>query len=329
MKIGPIKTFDFISCNIPALDYEAWDSNIAYPVESKVSVEADEKNYYATKAIEAGVAPDPTDKKGKKTGWYPEPNKRSKMINFDGTYKTENADSIDFSFRALNIDTLHFGRVDAKELYIKITDYETGFLFYEKTIPMEKNRVHPYNFFFVPPTLKTKLTERLEDSIHANKIEDLVDTLTETQIVQRYTTTPALFFDVKVEISIKKPGGVAKIGEFVSTTMLDMGFTLWENSNIRVKKYGLMEQDPWGNWKLKQGSITDIVTMDVIIPTSEISGTKDILNESSYGYNLIIGDESQNIPNLTLVGVISDESISPSPNKTIYTLKIGSVPYDK
>lgn len=330
MRIGAIKSFDFISSNISALDYSEWDNNIAYPADSKVSIALDEKNYYATKDIEAGVSPDPTDTTGEKTGWYPEPNNRSKMTDFLGTYKTENNESINFSFRTINIDTIHFGRVTADEIYIRITDFETGFEYHKETIPMTTNIVHPYNYFFVPPTLKTKLTQKLEGTIHEDKILELVDTLTTQQIVDRYTTKPALFFDVKVEIEIRKPGGIAKIGEFAQTTTLDLGISLWEGCEIRTKRYGIREQDPyWGNWTLKQGNITDKVTMDVLIPTNEISNVKDILNANAYKYCLFIGDESQNIPAFTLIGVAEDEAISPTPVNTKYTLKIGSVPYDR
>lgn len=330
MRIGSVKPFEYISCNISAFDYAPWEENKSYLKGEKVSIGADEKNYYATKDIEAGVRPNPTDTKALLTGWYPEPNNRSRMIDYEGTYKTKNQESIDFSFRALNIDTLHFSRVNAKEIYIKITDFETGFLFYEDTIAMKKNRVHPQAYFFIPPTLKTKLTQKLEDTIHENKILELIDTLDTQEIVSRYTSVPALFFDVKVEVSIRNPGAEASIGEFVPTTTVDLGFSLWEGSEIRTKKYGIMEQDEyWGNWKLKEGSITDIVTMDIMIPTNRISEIKEILNSSSYKYNLFIGDESQTIPDFTLIGVASDESITPTPEYSKYTLKIGSVPYDK
>ena len=324
-KIVPKKDITLESSNVAELDYVAYDSTLAYSKDSKVSIAADGKNYYATKDIAVGIVPDPTDIKASKTGWFPEVSNKMAMFDDANNTQTINEDSIDFSYKAINIDHISFFNLDANEIDIKITDITTGIVVYEKTNNLVHNEISLNNYFFIEPNLKEKLTLKLEGTALENKISDIIDTLTPQEAVDRFTVNPPLYFYVLVEISIKKTGDYAKCGNFISGQSFDLGISLWDGSNIATKTFGTRTQDEyWGNWTLKDGEILDYITIPVLIDTDGLTYTRSILKRYAFQRCLFIGDESQYLPDFTIFGISSDTNISPSPMNTHYTLKIGS-----
>jgi len=324
MRITPSDKIVLIDSNISAQDYPEYDETTAYTTDDKVTVVADDKNYYAIKDIAAGVTPDPTDTKGAKTGWFPQTNKRNLPFDYNNIDVIENDDLISFKYYALNIDTISLFGMQGTELYIKMSDRNTGFVFYEKTTQLIDNLIHPHNYFFVPPSLKDQLILRLEGTELEHKISELVDTLTTQEIVDRYTVHPPLYFNALVEIEIRNPGGIAKLGKYASGTSYDLGASLWGGSQIKKQRYGVRELNVWGSYTFEEGITVNVITVPVVIDNKNQAYVSDILDKYAYQYCLFEGDESQGVPRLTVFGAAEDETYTLNPSKSTFTLKIGS-----
>ena len=325
MLIVPEIDIEYIYCNVPELDYEEWDILKNYNTGDKVSVYGDKKNYFATKNILAGVKPNLNDTKGLQTGWFAETSNKYKMLEKNVYNQTVMEDVISFSFRATNIDTLSFFNVEAKEIYIKISDFNTGFLFYEETIDMAMNGISLYHYFFVPTWLKDRLTTKLQGTALENKISELIDNLTPAELVDRYTVRPPLFFNAKVDIEIRKPNSIAKCGKIFVGQSIDLGVSLWDGSNIQTKRFGTVKQDEYfGNYEIEKGNIVNQITVPVFIKTKELDYTLAILKKYAFDFCLFIGDEKQSISNFTAYGIADDTSFTPKPYGSTYTLKIGN-----
>ncbi len=325
MVIVPEQDITYINCNVPAQDYELWDSTKAYKLGDKVSVLEDRLNYYATKNIDVGVRPDPSDLKGINTSWFAETANRYKMLEKNVYNQTVNQDIISFSCRSTNIDTLSFFNVEAKEIYIKISDFTTGVTLYEHTKMLSDNDISLYHYFFVPAWLKDRLTLRLEGTQFENKISEIIDNLSLEEIVDRYTVQPPLFFNALVEIEIRRPGLEAKCGKVFVGQSLDLGFSIWSGTQIKTKRFGKVVQDDYfGNYEIERGNIVNQITVPVQVDTKKLDHAIAILKKYAYDFCLFSADIKQGITNLTAYGVAEDTSFSPAPYSTQYTLKIGS-----
>ncbi len=107
MYIVPENEITFIDCNISIEDYDVWSPSVAYKTGDKVTVVADGLNYFATKDIAAGVAPNKNDPKGLTTGWFSETINRNKMLEKNVYNQTKNEEIIEeqeeeLGFRRLN-----------------------------------------------------------------------------------------------------------------------------------------------------------------------------------------------------------------------------------
>ena len=296
MLIIPEQEITYIECNVSEQDYELWSPTKSYTVGDKVTVVEDELNYFATKDIVAGVAPNKNDPKGLTTGWFSETINRNKMLEKNVYNQTKNEDSIYFSFKAMNIDTLSFLNIDAGEIYIEISDFPTGTILYEKTISLSDNGISLYHYFFEPAFFKNNLTISLP-----------------------------LFFNTKIAIEIRKIGGVAKCGKVLTGRSIELGCSLWDGSSIKTKRFGKVVQDEYfGNYEIERGNIVNQITVPVIIDTKKIDYAISILKKYAYDYCLFIADRKQAISNFTAYGLAEDTSFSPMPYMTQYTLKIGS-----
>ena len=295
MLIVPEMDIEYIDCNIPELDYDEWSISKAYLTGDKVSVAGDNKNYFATKDIEAGVKPLANDPKGVKTGWFSETSNRYKMLEKNIYNQTKNDNLIAFSFRAINIDTIGFFNVEAKEIYIKFSDFSTGSILYEKMFDMASNEISLFHYFFSQTWLKDRLFFR-----------------------------PPLFMSVKIDVEIRRPGAVAKCGKVFVGQAVDLGISLVDGSSIKTKRFGLVKQDEYfGNYEIEKGNIVNQTTVPVFIKTEKLDYTLAMLKKYAYDFCLFIGDEKQSISNFTVYGVAEDTSFTPKPYGSTYTLKIG------
>lgn len=296
MYIVPEEKIEFIYCNVSAQDYDVWSPSVTYKTGDKVTVVADELNYFATKDIAVGVAPDKNDPKGLITGWFSETINRNKMLEKNVYNQTKNEELISFSFRTINIDTLSFLNVDANEIYIKISDFLTGVVVFEETKSLSDNGISLYHYFFEPAYFKNDITLSLP-----------------------------LFFYIKVEVEIRKPYDIAKCGKFLCGRSIDLGASIWSGSSIKTKRFGKVVQDDYfGNYEIEKGSIVNQITVPVIIDTKSTDYIVSVLKKHAFDYCLFIAEPNQVISNFTAYGLAEDTSFSPMPYMTQYTLKIGS-----
>ena len=325
MLIIPEQEITYIECNVSAQDYDLWSPTKSYTVGDKVTVLEDKLNYFATKDIAAGVAPDKNDPKGLVSGWFAETSNRYKMLEKNIYNQTVNEELIRFSFRSTNIDTLSFLNVEAREIYIKISDFTTGTVLYEETKSMSDNGISLYHYFFVPAFLKDKITERLEGTVYEDKIGEIIENLPLEELVDRYTVNPPLFFNAKIEVEIRRPNGVAKCGKVFVGQSIDLGCSIWSGSSIKTKRFGKVEQDEYfGNYNIEKGNIVNQITVPVVIDTKKVDYALSVLKKYAYDFCLFTADPKQNISSFTAYGLAEDTSFSPMPYMTQYTLKIGS-----
>lgn len=324
MILVPEQEIEYITCNIPEQDYELYSSSKNYKTGDKVSVPEHRKNYFATKDIDAGVSPSLLDLKGVKTGWFAETSNRYKMLEKNVYNQSINHELIKFSFFAPNIDTLSFFNLEAKEIYIKISDATTGTVFYEKTQILAENGISLYHYFFIPAWLKDKVSLKLEGTEYENKIADVIDALPVEDIVDRYTVSPPLFFNALIEIEIRRPGLDAKCGKVIVGQGIDLGASLIEGSEVRTKKFGSVKQDEYfGNYDIQEGEVVNQIQAPVALDPKRMDFTLSVLKKYAYKYCLFSLDNFQS-PSLMAYGIAEDTSFSPGVYSANYTLKIGS-----
>lgn len=160
---------------------------------------------------------------------------------------TSNPEAIRFSIRAdRTINALAFFGVDAGSIRVTVTDPPLGRVFEHEATPVSTDGIDNwYQYLFAPIEL----------------VEDFV-----------VLEVPAGTYGT-IDISIDKPGGVAKLGALVLGQTSNLGVALYGTS-IRLRDFSRKERDDFGNFVIQERDFSKVAEFDVAVDTANISAVQ-------------------------------------------------------
>jgi len=160
---------------------------------------------------------------------------------------TTNPESIRFSIRAdQTINALAFFGVDAGSIRVTVTDPSLGRVFEHEATPVSTDGIDNwYQYLFAPIEL----------------VEDFV-----------VLEVPAGTYGT-IDISIDKPGGIAKLGALVLGQTSTLGVALYGTS-IRLRDFSRKERDDFGNFVIQERDFSKVAEFDVAVDTANISAVQ-------------------------------------------------------
>ncbi len=318
MKYVVPQEIEILDTNVPLNDYPEYNNSTTYNAGDKVTVADDKKNYYCTVDNTQNKIP-----KDNPNLWVSSPMNRYALL--DGTFgtQTKNQDSIDISFNAKNCDSICFFNLDANSISIKMTDNTTNTIVYNEDFSLSYDELSGFGDYLFN---EKELRDRLVDKVSISTLEAVINSMTEQQILDRFTANPPIYYDTKVEISIKKQGGMAKCGFLCVGRQRDLGLSLWDGVKTGIQSFSRKERNPqWGTVELKKGEIADLMSLNCLLDTANVDVVRNRLKKIDGIPCVFLGDESNNINSLTIYGFFKDFIMPLNPTKTVYTLEIESL----
>lgn len=278
-----------LTTNVPETDYPAWVNSTAYAVGAKVML--DHHNY---EALVAHTGINPTGAPTTPPTWLDlGVTNRWRMFDDKVGTVTSNPESIGLTIvpgRA--VDSIAFFGVDAGSITLRVVDPYRGIVFESQVSPVSTEGIEDwYDYFFKP-------------------IE-----LTEDFVVQ---DIPAGAYS-SIEISIKKVGGVAKVGALILGKVAVLGVALY-GSSVGITDYSRKERDAFGNFNIVERGFSKRAEFDVAVDTALVGSVQRKLakyrakavvwiGEAAYESTIIYGYYREF--NLVISGpTVSDCSIS-------------------
>lgn len=305
------------STNVSRQDYTEYSPTTTYNVGDTCTVLSEKKNYKCTK--------DGTTNKNPKDNpnlWISEPTNAYAMLVYTSSKKTENNNEINISFRVQNIDFIALFGVEASKIDIKVTDIRTNTIIFNKTSPMHYDDLQNFgDYLFAPRELKDRLSTKFSN----DELLNIFANFSKNEIKDRLTATPPIYFDVKVEISIKNPNSKAKCGYMCCGRGRELGLSLEDGASTGLKSYTKKERDEWGNINLVKGAIFDVMDIPVLIDSKNLDLVKERFRKIDATPCVFIGDESNFYNSLTVFGFYKDLEMPIRKTKTKYNLRIESI----
>lgn len=295
-----------------------WTSG-TYNNGDEVKVSADKMKYKfsgidgATSSVTPSLDP---------TQWVKAPLNSHAMFFNTISSQTENADTIEVSFDAINIDSISFFNVECSEITITMTDNTTSTVFYNETFDMTYDDLADFgDYLFSERELRDFLESRLTEA----EMQSVINAMSDVELLDRFTATPPLYYDANIQITISNTGGTAKCGYLVIGRQRDLGCSIWEGAQTGIMSFAKKERDSWGNVTLNQGLQADTMSLNVIIDNHLVDVVRNRLKAIDGIPCVFIGDETQSFSSLTIFGFYLDLLVPLNPTKSTYTLEIESL----
>lgn len=321
MKYIIPQTITLETTNVPDEALTEWNSGLAFNTDDIVVVAGDNKVKYMYAGVDGTNTA--TSPELNPTKWFPTPTNPYSM--FDGVVgtQTENAEDITVTFNATNIDTISFFNLEATEITIKMTDNTTLAEVYNETFSLVYDDLADFGDYLFS---EQELSDRLVGVVSPETLDLVIASMSEQDILDRFTANPPVYYDSKVEITISNPSSVAKCGDLVVGRKRDLGCTLWSGASTGIMSFSKKVRNTvWGNIELQKGEIADTMSLTVLIDNETVDIVKNRLKAIDGIPCVFIGDETNLFNSLLIYGFFLDFEIPLNPNKTTYTLKIESL----
>jgi|GEM_PF-3068031 len=321
MKYVVSQEIDLISTNVTDETYTPWSSGATYNTGDIVIESGNTKVKYKYAGISGSNSSSTPSQET--TKWIPAPTNPYAMVDGVVGSQTTNPDSIEVSFHATNIDTISFFNIEADSIEITMTDNMTNTVFYDKSFDMTYDELADFgDYLFSEQELRDLLTDKLSTV----EMQAVVDSMSGTEIMDRFTATPPIYYDCTVTISINRSGGVAKCGYLVVGRQKDLGMTLWNSASSGIISFSKKERNSyWGDVELVKGEVADTMSLQCMLDNDSVDIVRNRLKAIDGIPCVFIGDEGGKFSSLTLYGFFLDFDVPLSPAKSVYTLKIESL----
>lgn len=302
-----------------ATDSESeWVSGTTYSYGDVVVVDADMKKYKCAADTSLGEIPSENT-----TVWIPTSMNKYALIDSYTNSQTENADSIDFTFNATNIDTISFFNVEATEVYVKIED-SSGVIIYETTTSMIFDDLQGFGDYLFS---EQELTNALTGNVSPENLNLIIASMSENDLVDRMTLNPPVYYDTTVTVSIRNNGSIAKCGNIIIGRKRDLGVTLW-GASIQNLSTAKKERDAdWGTVNLVQGLPYKIIDIPVVLSVELADIVQRRLEKIDGIPCLFLADDTEAIQfnSLNIFGFFNDFELPITITQTEYTLRVESL----
>ncbi|MGB3750033.1 MAG: hypothetical protein WA945_00535, partial [Arcobacteraceae bacterium] len=254
------------------------------------------------------------------------PMNRFAMWAGDTNAKTENPEIIEDTFEAINIDTLSFFGVDAKEIEIIMKDKDTDEIVFEEIYDLVSEDLADFGDYLFS---EQELTDRLTSKVTIETLDKVIAAMTEQDILDRFTAAIPIYYNMKITVKIKNPGSIAKAMHIVPTRQKDLGIDLWKGTQLGIIPTSIKERDTWGKVNLIRRTPVETMTVPVILSGTEMIDTVYKRLKKVDGLPVVfIADGSRWVSSLMQYGFFIDLDLGVDPETPEYTLEIESLEGD-
>jgi len=315
-----------ISTNVTAQDFTEYDPAVTYNINDKVTVTADNLNYWCVADGVVGKTPNMYTKDVSTTPlWASSATNKNAMFSYKTSKQTIFPEVINRVITAVNIDTISFLNVDAKSIEITMTDIDTGEIIWTLDQSLVKDDIQDFADYLFS---EQELTDSLTAFVSKSTLDAVIGSMTEQQILDRFTANPPIYYNASFDIKIKNEGSDAKCGAMIIGRKRNLGLSLVEGASLGILSYSQKTRDSyWGTVDYTKGSVFRTMSIPVLLEDSKDT-TDTIINRiiaADASPCLFIGDESGNFSSATIFGFFRDFSIPINPLSAIYTLEIESL----
>ena len=318
MKYIIPQTITLTSTNAVIETLAEWASGSTYNTGDEVKVAVDLKKYkYAgLDGTNTSTAPSLNE-----TTWIEAPLNPYAMLDGTMSNQTTNADTIDIVFDATNIDSISFFNLEATEVTISMIDKDTSASIFNETYSLIYDELADFGDYLFT---EQELTDKLTGVVTQATLDLVIASMSEQDILDRFTATPPIYYNSEVTISIKNIGSTAKCGYLVTGRQRDLGVTLYGGST-GIQSFSLKERNAWGEVTLVKRDSADTMDMPVILDNTTVDVVKNRLKKIDGVPCVFIGDESEQFLSLTIYGFFKDFDIGVNPTKSTYNLSVESM----
>lgn len=266
-----------IATNVEEDDYPSWDASTSYVIGDRVVREShcweSLTDHSGTDPV-AGITDPPV--------WL-DLGFTNRWRAFDdkvGTL-TENPDFINMSLAlGTGIDSIGFFGVDAASVSVKVVDPFRGVVFEQTEIPVKTDSISNwYEYFF-------------------NEVE-----VREDFVMLDIPRTPS----GAIEIILRKPGGIARIGSLVVGRAAELGVAIY-GTKVSIVDFSRKDRDIFGNTIVAQRDFSKRAEFDLRIDTHRIGFVQRVLAKWRAKPVVWIGDPG--MESTILLGYYRDFDIS-------------------
>ena len=294
-------------------DYTAYNASTTYNTGDKCSVVADKKNYICTANATVGKTPSLNP-----TIWISEPMNAYAMLDLTSAKKTVASGNMTFKFNSINIDAIHLFGVTATSVTVSVKDLTTNTVIFNETTNMETADIDNFADYLFS---EQELTDLLSARLTTIEMQNVINAMSNTQILTAMTATPPIYYNVEVTVTLV--GTTTALGYIIVGRQRELGVTLY-GGTTGIKSYTTKERDDWGNMNLVAGNTYDTMDLPVSIDSAKVSVVKERLKKIDSVPCVFIGDENDNFP-LTIFGTYFDLEMPITPTKSQYNLRIESI----
>lgn len=248
VQVGQAFQVASLLTNVPEVDNLPWVSTTSYVVGQIVMHE--HRNF---EALVASTGKSPTGAATDPPIWLDlGPTNRWRMFDDKIGTETTNPESIAVTIApGRAVDSLAFFGLDAGSIYVRVVDPYQGIVYESSVSPVSTDDINDwYDYFFTP--------------VEVN--EDFV--LLEIP-VGSYGS---------IEITIAKPGGLAKVGALILGKAAVLGEALYGTS-VGITDYSRKERDTFGNMEIVERGYSKRADFDVIVQTGMVSRVQRLLSK--------------------------------------------------
>ena len=171
-----------------------------------------------------------------------------------------------------------------------------------------------------------ELRDKLTGNVTADTLDLVIASMSEQQILDKFTANPPIYNNVDIYITILSPSGIAKCGHVVVGRKQDSGGTLY-GLKIGLKTTSKRVRNSWGEVEFSLGSTYDILDIPIFIKSNQVDVVKSRLHKVINKPCVFIGDDTDNITyqSTVIYGFFFDLEIPIDPTITQYNLRVESL----
>lgn len=277
MRIVEIKDMLNKTIDIVEDDAPEWDNATTYNTGDQVMVSSAHRLY--TSLIDSNTGIDPTTDDG--TNWRDDGATNAWRV-FDeyATTQSEQADSITISYDSLMTDAVGLFNIDAQEIDITIINNADSSIVYSDTISLRTDVSASWSDYF------------FSEFLYRHDIVEYV---------------AAFYPDINVQVVVKNPGNIAKVGSVASGRRRYVGKTLYPASAGAID-FSRLSTDRIGT-KIESGRYAKRNSYMVRIEESKFDDIYKQLSELKNTPTIFLGDDTDSKESLVVYGFIKDFSI--------------------
>lgn len=247
VQVGQTFQVASLLTNVPENDSDPWVSTKAYEIGDLAIL-----NHRVYEALVASSNKSPvaaTDPPAWQDLGY---TNRWRMFDDKIGTETTNPESIELTIApGRAVDSLAFFGLDAGAIYVRVVDPYQGIVYESSVSPVSTDGISDWHDYFFTP-------------VEVN--EDFV-----------LLGVPVGSYG-SIEITIAKPGGVARVGALILGKAAVLGEALYGTS-VGITDYSRKERDTFGNMVIVERGYSKRADFDVIVQTSMVSRVQRLLSK--------------------------------------------------